>query len=98
MKRQKLSKNNEISVHVPQQTVIPEETKVMMKKDKSFLSSAIQDVERHNSAIVTLATEDDKLDNSKQLSIEDLTWTPALLRRKFGQIEVDHRQPKQTGF
>ena len=85
-------------VHVPQLTVIPDETKVTRKKDESSPASALQDIERNNSAIVTLATEDDKPDNSKQLSIEDLTWTPALLRRKFANIKVDPRQPKETGF
>eukprot|EP00092_Neocalanus_flemingeri_P008533 GFUD01009192.1.p1 GENE.GFUD01009192.1~~GFUD01009192.1.p1 ORF type:complete len:990 (-),score=260.29 GFUD01009192.1:182-3151(-) len=74
------------------------EIKNRRTKDVSPHTSTMLDADTNTSAVVTPTKEDAKQDTIHLLSIEDLTWTPALLRRKSENIQVDSRHPKQTGF
>ena len=99
VKRQQLSNTiNEFSEHVPVLSGISSETPIRGRQNDSSITSDSKDVRRKNSAIVTLARDDAEMSTNQQVSIEDLTWTPALLRRKLGNLNGDPRQPKQTGF
>ena len=78
-----ISKKDDPAVDIPLLTFFNE--------NEDISPSARQDVRRHDPTVVTLAAEDDKLDGAQQLTIEALTWTPALLRRKLENVQ-DPRQ------
>eukprot|EP00092_Neocalanus_flemingeri_P008534 GFUD01009193.1.p1 GENE.GFUD01009193.1~~GFUD01009193.1.p1 ORF type:complete len:997 (+),score=276.17 GFUD01009193.1:23-3013(+) len=89
---------NKASAGHPWLTDSTKEIKNRRTKDVSPHTSTMLDADTNTSAVVTHAKEDAKQDITRLLSIEDLTWTPALLRRKSENIQLDSRQPKQTGF
>ena len=91
--------SNQLAKYIPQLSGFSKETQIRgRQKDVSSITADSKDVRKQNSAIVTFARDDAEMDNNQQVSIEDLTWTPALLRRKLENLKVDPRQPKQTGF
>ena len=65
-----------------------------------------QKMYRHTNTplVIKLVEEDDKFDSGNafadhvKFSIEDLTWTLALVRRKIGSVEYKPRQPRQARF
>eukprot|EP00092_Neocalanus_flemingeri_P058540 GFUD01069754.1.p1 GENE.GFUD01069754.1~~GFUD01069754.1.p1 ORF type:complete len:997 (-),score=272.36 GFUD01069754.1:175-3165(-) len=84
--------------HPPQISESTKEIKIRRTKNVSPHTSAILDADTNTFAVVTHTKGDAKQDIPRLLSIEDLTWTPALLRRKSENIQLASRQPKKNGF